>query len=81
PYTYRIESTAPRRLAAFLAELPTVESLVLDGDGRSLLVRTGDAVELCRFVQEVACGGDIKVMAIAPTDESLEAVFQYLVKD
>lgn len=81
PYTYRIESPAPRRLAAILVQLPAVESLTLNGDAQSILVRTTDAVELCRVVQELVSTGEITVTSIAPTDESLEAVFQYLVKD
>lgn len=81
PYTYRIGTSAARRLAAALVENPTVESVSFGNEGNTLTVKTTDALQLCNAVQQLVVEEGLTVTSIAPVDDSLEAVFQYLVKD
>lgn len=80
PYTYRIQTDDPRSLARALVMVPAVESVEFDLENSSLIVRTAEAAALCKAVQELVCKEGHMVTSLAPLDDSLEAVFQYLVK-
>ncbi len=80
PYTYRVECDLPRRLAQELIALEKVESVAIEDDARALIVRTTDANLLCRHIQKLAVQNELQIQSLAPVDESLEAVFQYLVR-
>lgn len=81
PLTYRIETPEPRQLARELVQLEEIQSLALDeADRGQLIIRTSDALRLCQQLQRLAADGQYLIRAATPTDDSLEAVFRYLVK-
>jgi ABC-2 type transport system ATP-binding protein len=77
PHTFRIRSSDDRRLAAaFLAE-PTVFGAELR-DG-VLTIRVAEFGGFTRIVARVARDAGVSLFEVAPTDDSLESVFAYLV--
>jgi ABC-2 type transport system ATP-binding protein len=77
PHTFRVRSSDNRRLAsAFLAE-PAVFGAELE-DGL-LMVRVAEFSGFTRIVARVARASDVSLFEVAPTDDSLESVFAYLV--
>jgi len=77
PHTFRVRASDNRRLgAAFLAE-PTV--LGADLEGGMLMVRVAEFGGFTRIVARVAKASGVTLFEVAPTDDSLESVFAYLV--
>ena len=77
PHTFVVRSSDDRHLAAaFLAE-PAVFGAEL-GDGR-LTVRVAEFGGFTRAVARVARDAGVSLFEVAPTDDSLESVFAYLV--
>jgi ABC-2 type transport system ATP-binding protein len=77
PNTFRVRSSDDRRLAAaFMAE-PAVFGTEL-GDER-LTVRASEFSGFTRIVARVARDAGVRLLEVAPTDDSLESVFAYLV--
>lgn len=78
PYRVRVESAAPRALAAPLMASDHVSSVEVSGN--VLHVETSDLGELGRTVPAISRDTDTRVFAFEPEDESLESVFRYLVR-
>ena len=77
PHTFRVRSSDNRQLAAsFLAE-PAVFGAELE-DGL-LMVRVAEFSGFTRIVARVARTSGVSLFEVAPTDDSLESVFAYLV--
>ncbi len=77
PHTFVVHSSDDRRLAAaFMAE-PAVFGTELR-DGR-LTVQVAEFGGFTRAVARVAKGAGVSLFEVAPTDDSLESVFAYLV--
>jgi ABC-2 type transport system ATP-binding protein len=77
PHTFRVRASDNRRLAAaFLAE-PTVMGAELE-DGL-LMVRVKEFSGFTSIVARVAKSTGVSLFEVAPTDDSLESVFAYLV--
>jgi len=77
PHTFRVRSSDDRRLAAaFLAE-PAVFGAELRDD--RLMIRVSEFAGFTRSVARVAQGAGVRLLEVAPTDDSLESVFEYLV--
>jgi ABC-2 type transport system ATP-binding protein len=77
PHTFRVRASDNRRLAAaFLAE-PTVLGAELQ-DGL-LMVRVAEFSGFTNVVARVAKATGVSLFEVAPTDDSLESVFAYLV--
>ena len=77
PHTFRVRSSDDRRLAAaFLAE-PAVFGAELDDD--RLTIRVSEFSGFTRIVARVARDAGVRLLEVAPTDDSLESVFEYLV--
>ncbi|HEY7131987.1 MAG TPA: ABC transporter ATP-binding protein [Candidatus Limnocylindrales bacterium] len=77
PHTFRVRSSDDRRLAAaFMAE-PAVFGTELRDD--RLTVRASEFAGFTRVVARVARDADVRLLEVAPTDDSLESVFEYLV--
>jgi ABC-2 type transport system ATP-binding protein len=77
PRTIRIGTTAARELGARLLAWPSVLSVQPDATG--LTVRTGDPAAFHAQLQDLLADGSTPFSSIHPQDESLDAVFQYLV--
>ena len=77
PHVFFVRSSDDRRLASTLLAEPSVFGIELDLKG--LLVRTSDFGQFTRRMPQVARAAGISLLELAPTDESLESVFGYLV--
>jgi ABC-2 type transport system ATP-binding protein len=77
PHAFRVRSSDDRRLAAALLADPTVFGVDLV-DGR-LVVSTSDYGAFTRVLPRTAREARVTLYELAPTDESLETVFAYLV--
>ncbi|HEX6655470.1 MAG TPA: ABC transporter ATP-binding protein [Candidatus Limnocylindria bacterium] len=78
PHTFTIRSSDDRSLAAALMGQPMIAGVSVD-DGL-LTVRTADFGAFSRAVAGVARDANIRLHELLPTDESLESVFSYLVR-
>ena len=78
PHTFTVRSSDDRRLASALLADPAVFGVELV-DGR-LAVRSAEFAAFTRLLPRVAQEAAITLYEVAPTDESLESVFGYLVR-
>jgi ABC-2 type transport system ATP-binding protein len=77
PVLYRLRSSDDRRLASALVSDPCTSGVDLDGS--ALQVQVIDFERFSRLVPSLARELGIRLLEVAPTDESLESVFSYLV--
>jgi ABC-2 type transport system ATP-binding protein len=77
PHLYRIRSADDRRLAAALIGDPCTAGIELDGT--ALQVQVVDFERFSRWLPGLARDLGVRLWEVAPTDESLESVFAYLV--
>ncbi len=78
PHKFTIRSSDDRALASALLLDPSIEGVELT-DGL-LAVRTADYGAFTRLVAPAARAAGIRLLEVAPTDDSLESVFSYLVR-
>ena len=78
PHTFTVSSSDDRRLASALLADPSVFGAELVG-GR-LAIRTADYDGFTRALPQVARAHAVTLFEVAPTDDSLESVFSYLVR-
>ena len=78
PHTFTVRSSDDRRLAAALMADASVFGTEL-ADGR-IAVRTADYAAFTRTLPQVARANGVSLFEVAPTDDSLESVFSYLVR-
>jgi ABC-2 type transport system ATP-binding protein len=77
PHVFAVRSSSDRRLGAVLLDEPSVFGVELDG--ARMLVRTSDYGAFTRQLPRLAREAGISILELAPTDDSLESVFAYLV--
>jgi ABC-2 type transport system ATP-binding protein len=77
PHTFVVRSSDDRHLAAAFMTEPAVFGTELR-DGR-LTVRVAEFAGFTRAVARVARDAGVSLFEVAPTDDSLESVFEYLV--
>jgi ABC-2 type transport system ATP-binding protein len=77
PHTFVVRSSDDRRLAAAMMAEPAVFGTELR-DGR-LTVRVAEFGGFTRSIARVARDASVSLLEVAPTDDSLESVFAYLV--
>jgi ABC-2 type transport system ATP-binding protein len=78
PHTFTVRSGDDRRLAAALMGDPSVFGAEL-ADGR-VAIRTADYGAFTRALPRIAREAAVTLFEVAPTDDSLESVFSYLVR-
>ena len=78
PHSFTLRTSDDRALAVRLAGRPMVSGLALE-DGR-LDVRTADFAAFTRELPGLAREAGVSIFELAPADESLESVFDYLVR-
>ena len=78
PYHVRIVSDAPRRLAAAVVTLASVDAVHVDPDG-ALVVLSRNVGDLQLELPRLAQAEKIGLRRVEPLDDSLESVFGYLV--
>lgn len=79
PYHVRVLSSDPRRLAAAVVGLPSVDAVQVDPDG-ALVVLSRTVRVLQEELPRLAQAADIRLRRVEPLDDSLESVFGYLVE-
>ena len=79
PYNVRIVSSDPRRLAAALIELESIESVSL-GAENDVIVLSANVAVLQRSLPRIAQERNLRLERVEPLDESLESVFSYIVE-
>jgi ABC-2 type transport system ATP-binding protein len=77
PHTFRVRSSDDRRLASWFLSEPAVFGAELR-DNR-LAVQVSEFSGFTRIVARVARDAGVRLFEVAPTDDSLESVFEYLV--
>jgi ABC-2 type transport system ATP-binding protein len=79
PHTFIVRSSDNRALAsAFMAD-PSVYGVDLDGN-EAAVVRTKELAAFALAAPRIAQEHQIRILEMRPTDESLESVFSYLVR-
>jgi ABC-2 type transport system ATP-binding protein len=79
PYHVRVLCDAPRRLAAAVVALPSVDAVRLDPDG-AVIILSRNVLDLQVELPRLAQSASISVRRVEPLDDSLESVFGYLVE-
>ena len=77
PRIVHIVASPARPLAAALVRSDGVRGVTVDGD--ALEVTTSDPIALARLLPVAARDHEVRLFEIAPSDESMEQVFRYLV--
>ncbi|HWP63431.1 MAG TPA: ABC transporter ATP-binding protein [Candidatus Binatia bacterium] len=78
PHTFTVRSSDDRRLGAALLRAPAITGVEL-ADGR-LVVRSSDYGAVTRLLPDLARAEKVSLFEVRPTDESLDRVFEYLVR-
>ena len=79
PMQILIRCDNPSKLAAYVFEHDHVVEARLHEDRRGLFIRTRDADRFYLLLNRVVAEGGINVESIAPVDDDLSAVYQYLI--
>jgi len=79
PYHVRVLSDAPRRLAASILGLNSVDAVNVDPDG-AIVVLSRNVLDLQIELPRLAQADGIRLLRVEPLDDSLESVFGYLVE-
>ncbi|MEA2173685.1 MAG: type transport system ATP-binding protein [Blastocatellia bacterium] len=79
PMQILIRCDRPSTLAARVFEQDSVVEAKLHEDRRGLFIKTKDADQFYLLLNQVVTEGEINVESIAPVDDDLSAVYQYLI--
>jgi ABC-2 type transport system ATP-binding protein len=79
PYHVRVLCDAPRRLAAEVVRLGSVDAVHVDPDG-AVVVLSRNVLDLQIELPRLAQSSSIRLRRVEPLDDSLESVFGYLVE-
>jgi ABC-2 type transport system ATP-binding protein len=80
PYHVRVISDAPRKLAAAIVTLDSVDAVRVDPDG-AIVVLSRNVIDLQVELPRLAKTHSISLRKVEPLDDSLESVFGYLVEN
>jgi ABC-2 type transport system ATP-binding protein len=79
PMQILIRCDDPSKLAAHVFAQDHVVEARLHDDRRGLFVKTRDADRFYLLLNEVASSGEVNIESVAPVDDDLSAVYQYLI--
>jgi ABC-2 type transport system ATP-binding protein len=79
PMQILIRCDQPSKLAAYVFAQDHVVEARVHEDGRGLFVKTRDADRFYLLLNEVVADGEINMESVAPVDDDLSAVYQYLI--
>ena len=79
PMQILIRCDKPARLAAQVFDKDHVVEARLHDDRRGLFVKTRDADRFYLLLNQVVAEGEINIETVAPVDDDLSAVYQYLI--
>jgi ABC-2 type transport system ATP-binding protein len=81
PLQILVRCDRPAAMASRLFEQDHVVEVRLHDDGRGLLVKTRDADRFYLLVNDLVSGGELEVETVAPADDDVYSVYQYLIGD
>ncbi len=79
PIQILVRCTNPARLASRLFQIDHVVEAKLHNDGGGLLVRTRDAEQFYLLLNRVVTEGVVEVDSVAPVDDDVNSIYQYLI--
>lgn len=79
PIQILVRCSNPARLASAAFELDHVVEAKILTDSSSVLIRTRDADQFYLLLNKIASGGIVEVDAVAPADEDVNSIYQYLI--
>jgi len=79
PMQILIRCDQPGKLAAYVFEQNHVVEARLHDDRRGLFVKTRDADRFYLMLNRAVAAGEVNVESVAPVDDDLSAVYQYLI--
>jgi ABC-2 type transport system ATP-binding protein len=79
PMQILVRCDKPGLLASRLFEQDNVVEAKVNEDGRGLLVRTRDADNLYLLLNRIVLDNGLEVEAVAPADDDVNSVYQYLI--
>jgi ABC-2 type transport system ATP-binding protein len=81
PLQIMVRCAQPSQLAARIFEQDHAVEVKLHDDRKGLFVRTRDADGFYRLLARAAAEGDLGIETVAPADEDVHAVYEYLIGD
>jgi ABC-2 type transport system ATP-binding protein len=78
PAQILVRCSDPHRLARLAFENAAVVEAHVQDDGQGLLVRTREAEGFYRLLNRAVAAGEIELEAVAPADDDVGSVYQYL---
>lgn len=79
PVQVLVRCNAPSVLASRVFTDDHVVEAKVNKDGRGLLVRTTDAEQFYQLLNQIAADGVVDIDAVAPADEDVNSIYQYLI--
>jgi ABC-2 type transport system ATP-binding protein len=79
PMQILVRCSNAARLASAAFELNHVVEAKIVNDGRGVLIRTRDAEQFYLLLNKIVCSGLIAVEAVAPADDDVDSIYQYLI--
>ena len=79
PMQILVRCSNAARLASAAFELNHVVEAKIVNDGRGVLIRTRDAEQFYLLLNRIVCSGLIAVEAVAPADDDVDSIYQYLI--
>lgn len=79
PLQILVRCSNAARLASAAFELDHVVEAKILNDGGGVLIRTRDAEQFYLLLNKIVCGGVIEVDAVAPADDDVNSIYQYLI--
>lgn len=79
PIQILVRCSNPKGLAAEAFSLEHVVEAAIQNDGAGVLVRTTNAEEFFLMLNRVVVAGLIDIEAVAPADEDVNSIYQYLI--
>jgi ABC-2 type transport system ATP-binding protein len=79
PMQILVRCSNAARLASAAFELNHVVEAKIANDGRGVLIRTRDAEQFYLLLNKIVSSGLIEVDAVAPADDDVNSIYQYLI--
>ena len=79
PMQILIRCDDPSKLAAYVFAQDHVVEARLHDDRRGLFIKTRDADRFYLLLNDVASSGEVNIESVAPVDDDMSAVYQYLI--
>jgi ABC-2 type transport system ATP-binding protein len=79
PMQILVRCNAPNQLASRLFAQDHVVEAKLNSDGQGVLIRTRDADEFYMLLNKIIAEEEISLQTVAPADDDVNSVYQYLV--